>query len=297
MVKNNTSVQVAQSSVNTTANAPVNAPVKTTTRKQTSLKNVSEKTTESVPVTTQPLQTSDTLTTTESVSRTPSRFYGTLSTDLTSQLQFYSAFDDLQRRFTESLSELKALRYETRRLQNAYEHDLQRVQKSKRKRAGNVEPTGFVKESLLPNDLADLIGVAHGTKLSTPELTKRFYRVLNERNLYHSKDHRIFLPDAQMRSVFELSEDVNKSSSHNDENGFNFTTLQKHIARCLRRVNNGDVVTTQTASVTASASAPVTPTASTPSAPVTTVTPTNISSEKKTVTKKSSTQKQVQASA
>ena len=102
-----------------------------------------------------------------------------------------------------------------------------------------------------------------------------------------------------MRSVFELSEDVNKSSSHNDENGFNFTTLQKHIARCLRRVNNGDVVTTQTASVTASASAsaPVTPTASAPSAPVTTVTPTNISSEKKTVTKKSSTQKQVQASA
>ena len=166
------------------------------------------------------------------------RFYEHMSEDVVSQLRFIKSFDEFQHKLDSQLNELKILRTESKRLLLSYEQDLQKVQKSKRKRRTNFEPTGFIKKSLLPNDLADLLNVEHGTLLSTPEITKRFYAVLDERKLYDEKDHRIFRPDLQTRKVFGLSPDVLLSDSYKDKNGFNFMTLQKHLSQCLKQVNN-----------------------------------------------------------
>ena len=168
------------------------------------------------------------------------RLNGSFPEDLLSQFRFTSSFEEFQRKLDFQLNELKSLRAESRRLLSAYEYDLQRVQKSKRRRRANVEPSGFIKKTLLPSNLAVLLGVEHGTPLSTPEITKRFYAVIEERKLYDEKDHRIFRPDAQTRQVFGLPDSVLTSTSHKDKNGFNFMTLQKHLSQCLKQVNNSE---------------------------------------------------------
>jgi len=167
-----------------------------------------------------------------------SRLHVNIPSDILSNLRFTTAYANLQRQIAIQMNTLKDLRSESKRLMAAYEHDIHRVYKNKRRRRGNFEPTGFIKKSLLPNNLADLLGVAHGTTLSTPEITKRFYDVLKERQLYDEKDHRIFRPDAQTRQVFGLSDNVLTSTSHKDKNGFNFMTLQRHLSQCLKQVND-----------------------------------------------------------
>jgi chromatin remodeling complex protein RSC6 len=201
-----------------------------------------------------PVQVKETLAEQTETTSSQSRLNGSFSEELVSQLRFMNSYNDLQKRIEEQFNYLKTLRTEVRKLVSAYEHDMQRVQKSKRRRRANFEPTGFIKKSLLPNDLADLVGVAHGTEMSTPELTKRFYAVLKERNLCDEKDHRIFRPDTQMRRVFNLPDSVMTSTSHKDLNGFNFMTLQKHISTCLKQHNN---LTTETPAPTPVVVAPV----------------------------------------
>jgi chromatin remodeling complex protein RSC6 len=262
MVKNNSSRNATPVVVQTGSARKNNRSKKTEQPANTTVVQTQETTTttESQPANTTVVQTQETTTTTESQPVT-TRLHVNLPEELVSQLRFTPALNELQHRIETQLNELKALRAESRRLLSTYEHDLQRVQKSKRRRRANFEPTGFIKKSLLPNNLADLLGVAHGTTLSTPEITKRFYAVLEERKLYDEKDHRIFRPDTQTRQVFGLSDDVLTSTSHKDKNGFNFMTLQKHLSQCLRQVNGSEQTqTTQPTQTTEPAQVVVTET-------------------------------------
>jgi len=177
-----------------------------------------------------------------------------LPAEVVSQLKFEAIYSAMQQKIDSHLAGLKLLRSEAKKLQSAYEGDLNRVRKSKKKRSGKFQPTGFIKETTLPNDLADLIGVQHGTKMSTPALTSKLYEVFEQRGSFLEKSNgkrnrRVFVADAEMLRVFGLPKEVNDSTDFNDMNGFNFKTLQKHISRCLKR--NAALESTGSAEVTA----------------------------------------------
>ena len=44
--------------------------------------------------------------------------------------------------------------------------------------------------------------------------------------------------DDEIRKIFNLSKDVNKSKDATDKNGFNFFNIQKHIAKCYHNEKN-----------------------------------------------------------
>ena len=108
----------------------------------------------------------------------------------------------------------------------------------KNKRTKNVKTkTGFTKPTIVPNKLADFVGVDHGTEMSRTKLTKLISDEFKKRNLGYEKDKRVIIPDDEVKKLFNLSDDAVKSRDPKDKNGLNFYTLQKHIAHCYNTAN------------------------------------------------------------
>ena len=167
-------------------------------------------------------------------SRTESRL-SELPEDVRSQLRYERTLELFEKQITSLQDGLRNLRNEYKKLWGSYEYDINKVRKSRKRRNGPAEPTGFIKKTVLPDELADLVGVARGSEMATPELTKRFYKVLETRGLFYTQDRRIFRADEEMLRVFQLDNSVNSSTNFKDTDGFNFMTLQKHISNCLKR--------------------------------------------------------------
>jgi SWIB-domain-containing proteins implicated in chromatin remodeling len=153
---------------------------------------------------------------------------------LTKDLKFKTQIEKLNDEVSKQTAALKDLKNGIKRLELSYDHDMNKAIKVKRKKAGLVKPTGFVKAKRLPKSLAELIGVQEGTEMSMPTYTRRFYEMLKEKQLFYNEDKRILRADDKMKEVFGLDDKVNESVDHKDTNGLNFYTLQKHIARVIK---------------------------------------------------------------
>ncbi len=173
--------------------------------------------------------------------------------------------DSSENRFRRALSELrteletqqrsvKDFRGYIKKLESAYQFDLSRASKMRKRKTSQVKPTGFVKELELPKELADLIGADVGTRLSMPSYTKKFYEMLKQNKLFYEKDGRVLRANAEIKRVFNLPDSVNESTDYKDKNGFNFYTLQKHIAAVNKRLQVASAPVVSAAAVTAVAS-------------------------------------------
>ena len=150
--------------------------------------------------------------------------------ELEKEFKFKKTLGDLQNEITTQTKVLKELKSGVKKLEISYQHDINKAVRSKRKKNGPSRPTGFVKELELTKDLADLIGVVEGTKMSMPSYTKEFYKMLEREKLFYENDGRVLRANEQIKKVFGLPDTVNESIDYKDKNGFNFYTLQKHIA-------------------------------------------------------------------
>lgn len=132
---------------------------------------------------------------------------------------------------TEKLKEFKNT---MKKLESAYKQDIRKVSKAKRRRKTNSEPTGFIKTTPVPKKLAKFLGVKEGDELSGPEITRRVWKTLAEKGLQYEKDKRVFRTNKEVTNVFGVDKSVNKSTTYNDENGFNFCNIQRYIAHALK---------------------------------------------------------------
>jgi hypothetical protein len=172
--------------------------------------------------------------------------------ELRGELNFETKVQELLTEYTENIKPL--LRDHETKLKNLlkyYNQDISVVYRSKNKRSGDRKETGFVKKILLPEGMAKLINETHGTYMSLPEYTKRFYRVLEERNLRYEQNKKVFRADAEILRVFNLPETVNKSTNPDDKDGFNFHTLQKIFSQVCKGAPREDTSKTATATATA----------------------------------------------
>ena len=125
----------------------------------------------------------------------------------------------------------RANRDAIRDLKKQYKQEMKAAKKNSRKRKTNKK-TGFTKSEIVPPKLAKLIGVEKGTTMPRTQLTKEIYAVIKERGLYYENDKRVLRADKELKKIFHLSDDVNKSIDPHDENGFNFFNIQTYIALC-----------------------------------------------------------------
>ena len=165
----------------------------------------------------------------------------TIPEELERELKFKTALTELRTELATQTKMLKDLKTGIKKLETSYQHDINKAVKVKRRKNGLNKPTGFVKELDLPKELADLIGVAEGTKISMPAYTKQFYAMLKSKNLLYADDGRVLRANEEIRKVFNLPESVNDSIDHKDKKGFNFYTLQKHIATVTKNLKDKKV--------------------------------------------------------
>jgi chromatin remodeling complex protein RSC6 len=106
---------------------------------------------------------------------------------------------------------------------------LMKLHKSTLKQA---KKTGFTKPEKVPDALAKFVGLTKGTVMPRTDLTKKVYGIIKDRGLYYDKDGRVLRADKEIMELFNLTDQVNKSTNCKDENGLNFYNLQKYIAKC-----------------------------------------------------------------
>jgi hypothetical protein len=162
------------------------------------------------------------------------------------QLNFTDKLHQLQTKFHDLKKEVQNCEAELKTLEKAYNQDLQLVHKSKNKRTGERKKTGFVLKILLPEGMAKLIGEKNGTYMSLPEYTKRFYQILDQRNLRYAENKKVFRADEEILRVFNLPASVNTSTNPEDKEGFNFHTLQKIFAQVCKGAPREDADTPAT---------------------------------------------------
>jgi len=149
--------------------------------------------------------------------------------------------------YLETLDEMKKLReaFQTvssafKKLESAYKHDIKKVRKHKQKRNGPHVPTGFAKEQAVPEKLAKFIKVKAGSMMTGPRITSAVWKQLTARGLTfagdkdHKSDKRVFRTNTEVTELFGVPASVNKSTNHQDKNGFNFCNLQKFIANAMK---------------------------------------------------------------
>jgi chromatin remodeling complex protein RSC6 len=160
-----------------------------------------------------------------------------ISNELKNALKFPKSYNALLKKVDDDILVLKLFKKELKKINDDYDNDIDKVNNSKRQ-INTTGKYGFMAEVKLPNDLADLIKVERGTKMSRTEYTSKLYDELKIRNLACENNKRIFRADEEMKRVFHLSEEVNNSLSDKDKNGFNYKTIQTHLANAFKQTDS-----------------------------------------------------------
>lgn len=152
-----------------------------------------------------------------------------------SEFRFLKKLLSVQNEVKTMKDSLSNLALTLKKLESVYNSDIKKIKKSRPKRNSRPEPTGFNKPKEIPEKLAKFIGVETGTQLSGPQITKRIWKVLEDKGLLYSEDKRIFRTNSEISKLFGIPNSVNESTYHKDKNGFNFCNLQKYIANALNQ--------------------------------------------------------------
>lgn len=151
-----------------------------------------------------------------------------------SESEFTKQCDVILEKLTKNYKEQ---RDEIRNLIKLHKKELRSIKKQKRTRISK-DKTGFTKPGVIPDKLAEFVGLNKGTEMSRTKLTKLICQEFENRNLYHKKDRRIIVPDDEVKTLFNLPKDADKSNDPKDKNGLNFYNLQKYIAECYNEFND-----------------------------------------------------------
>ena len=104
-------------------------------------------------------------------------------------------------------SALTALASHVRDLQKRSERELKSAQKSAKKRRTkntNRKPSGFVKPTLITDELATFLGKDSGTLMARTEVTREINAYIREHKLQNPKNGRHILPDKKLGKLLRV---------------------------------------------------------------------------------------------
>ena len=125
--------------------------------------------------------------------------------DVTSDV--FSKFSDFLAKLHGVSSQFSALRTEFRALERETSRQLKAAQKAsaKRKRkSGNRAPSGFVKPTLISNELAAFLGKPQGTEMARTDVTREINGYIREHKLQDKTNGRIIVPDTKLKGLLKL---------------------------------------------------------------------------------------------
>jgi hypothetical protein len=151
--------------------------------------------------------------------------------------KFEEKLKAVQDEFAKLKEVVKSVNDSLKKMQTLHSIELNKLKKKKFRVNSDRQPTGFAKKRVVTGKLADFLGVESGSELSGPEITKKVWEELKNRDLNYKGDEkngikadkRVLRVDKEVSELFKVPLSVNKSTNCKDVNGFNFGNLQKYI--------------------------------------------------------------------
>jgi len=98
--------------------------------------------------------------------------------------------------------------------------ELIKIQSKKKRSNGNKQPSGFIKPTLISDELAKFLNVPSGTMMARTDVTREINKYIRDNNLKDESNGRKIIPDAKLNSLLRLKE-------HDELTFFN---LQKYMS-------------------------------------------------------------------
>ena len=102
---------------------------------------------------------------------------------------------------------LSSMKADYKTLEKAVARELKNSQKAsakKRKNSGNRQPSGFIKPTLISDELAKFLGKAVGTEMARTEVSKEINDYVHAKGLQDKSNGRIILADASLSKLLNL---------------------------------------------------------------------------------------------
>jgi hypothetical protein len=122
-------------------------------------------------------------------------------------VELSSEFGQILSRVQQVSSLLSTLRTELRQLERRATRELRTAQRQnarRRRKSGNRAPSGFVKPTLISNELASFLGREKGTEMARTEVTKEINAYIRKNNLQDKSNGRQINADAKLSSLLNL---------------------------------------------------------------------------------------------
>tara|TARA_B110000858_G_C17805189_1_gene477576 strand:+ start:1799 stop:2461 length:663 start_codon:yes stop_codon:yes gene_type:complete len=107
-------------------------------------------------------------------------------------------------------SQFAALRSDFRTLEKRWTRELRTAQKTverRKRKVGNRAPSGFVKPTLISDELASFLGKTSGTEMARTEVTREINKYIRANALQDKSNGRKINPDAALSSLLKIGTD------------------------------------------------------------------------------------------
>ena len=107
-------------------------------------------------------------------------------------------------------SQFAALRSDFRTLEKRWTRELRTAQKTverRKRKVGNRAPSGFVKPTLISDELASFLGKSSGTEMARTEVTREINKYIRANALQDKSNGRKINPDAALSSLLKIGTD------------------------------------------------------------------------------------------
>jgi chromatin remodeling complex protein RSC6 len=121
-----------------------------------------------------------------------------------------SGFSEFITKFQAMLTSFNALKTELRSLEKITVKQLKVAEKlsNKKRRKGNRAPSGFVKPSLISDELAKFLDKPCGTEMARTDVTREINKYIRANNLQDKSNGRKINPDKQLTQLLKIEDSV-----------------------------------------------------------------------------------------
>jgi hypothetical protein len=121
-----------------------------------------------------------------------------------------TGFSEFISKFQSMLTSFNALKTELRSLEKITVKQLKVAEKlsNKKRRKGNRAPSGFVKPSLISDELAKFLDKPCGTEMARTDVTREINKYIRANNLQDKSNGRKINPDKQLTQLLKIEDSV-----------------------------------------------------------------------------------------
>tara|TARA_B100000424_G_scaffold84332_1_gene63070 strand:+ start:6773 stop:7342 length:570 start_codon:yes stop_codon:yes gene_type:complete len=131
----------------------------------------------------------------------------TATEEVTDTPTVFDQFNEFMAKLQSVSSQMSSLRSEFRVLERQVSRDLKaaaKVSQKRKRKAGNRAPSGFVKPTLISNELASFLGKPEGTEMARTDVTREINSYIRAHNLQDKDNGRKIIPDKKLSGLLKL---------------------------------------------------------------------------------------------